>query len=327
LKEGGFLWKSADAIAPEIQIKAKQAAKEFADQERMRLLYVALTRAEQWLVVAGAGDAGGAGKSWYNLVSEAMANKDWLPVEQTNMPQVGPCLSLLHLWSEISIKIPDVIHTAQTILPIWAQRPAPETVKKPALLSPSNLPGAKFIAGSEGSSAEDALRKGRQVHVLLEHFDGIATSDRASRAEQLLIGDCLPKEIGELEAILAEVGAVLDDPALRHIFATDALAEVGISAEIPELGGQRIDGIIDRLIITDERVLAIDLKTNSTVPKRAEEIPDGILRQLGAYRSALMQVYPNHNIEVAVLWTATRQIMTVPHDIVMVALQSTRGIA
>ena len=36
-------WKSSDDIAPQVQIDAQQAAKDFADQERMRLLYVALT--------------------------------------------------------------------------------------------------------------------------------------------------------------------------------------------------------------------------------------------------------------------------------------------
>ena len=75
LKEGGFLWKSSAEIAPEAQLDAQAAAKEFADQERMRLLYVALTRAEQWLVVAGAGDPGKPGGSWYNLVAEANAGK------------------------------------------------------------------------------------------------------------------------------------------------------------------------------------------------------------------------------------------------------------
>jgi len=42
------------------------------------------------------------------------------------------------------------------------------------------------------------------------------------------------------------------------------------------------------------------------------EVPDGILRQLGAYRAALARIYPNRTVETAILWTGPATLMTIP---------------
>ena len=73
-------------------------------------------------------------------------------------------------------------------------------------------------------------------------------------------------------------------------------------------------------MIYDARVLIVDFKTNSRVPERPEDVPEGLLRQLGAYASALAQVYPGRRIETAILWTATAALMDIPNDIVMPTL-------
>jgi ATP-dependent helicase/nuclease subunit A len=323
LKTGGFLWKSSE-MAPDVELDAKAAAKEFVDQERMRLLYVALTRAEQWLVVAGAGNAGKPGASWYNLVKEALEESDWLPVEKFDDPVAGACSSVLHLWSENIVKAAKNTEAPVAHLPEWAAEMAPEPAKKPALVSPSKLPGSKVVAGDAGAALDDALRKGRQVHMLLEHLEKTPVAARRVKAGQVLVGDCAVADDTAFESVFSEACAVLDDPALAYVFKENSLAEVGISAEIPELGGARIDGIIDRLIVSQTHVLAVDFKTNAMVPTRPENVPDGILRQLGAYLVGLQQIYPDRAIEVAVLWTATREIMTVNHDIVMDALRTTQ---
>ena len=114
-------------------------------------------------------------------------------------------------------------------------------------------------------------------------------------------------------ALLAEAAAVLDAPGLAFLFGADSLAEVDVAAPVP--GGLflgRIFGRIDRLVVTPERVLAVDFKSNRAVPERPEQVPEGILRQLGAYRAALLPLWPGRTIEVAVLWTRTACLMPVP---------------
>jgi len=127
----------------------------------------------------------------------------------------------------------------------------------------------------------------------------------------------------ELAELLAEAASVLRAPALAHLFSTDALAEVEITAPLASLNNRRIHGIIDRLVITPERVLAVDFKSNAVVPDRAEDTPEGLLRQMGAYAEALMQVYPSRQIETALVWTRTATLMPLAHDLVLAALRRT----
>jgi len=106
---------------------------------------------------------------------------------------------------------------------------------------------------------------------------------------------------------------------LQHMFGHDTLAEVSITAPI---GAQRIHGTIDRLIVTDTKVIAIDFKTNRAIPSFAKDCPIGLLRQMGAYATALRAIYPNHEIETGILWTNTQQLMMLPHDLVTDALST-----
>ena len=110
---------------------------------------------------------------------------------------------------------------------------------------------------------------------------------------------------------------MLDAPALAPIFAPETLAEVAFSAD---LEGQRLHGVIDRLIVTDDAVLAIDFKSNVMVPDTPQRCPEGLLRQMGAYAHALAVIYPGRTIETALLWTACAKLMRLPHDLVSSAL-------
>jgi ATP-dependent helicase/nuclease subunit A len=98
------------------------------------------------------------------------------------------------------------------------------------------------------------------------------------------------------------------------------LAEVDVSANLPALEGRRIHGAIDRLIIGDDHVLAVDFKTNRQVPETADACPLGVLQQMGAYHAALGQIFPDHQVRVAILWTANSNLMTLPEPLVSKAL-------
>ena len=103
----------------------------------------------------------------------------------------------------------------------------------------------------------------------------------------------------------------------------DALREVELTATLPELDGRRLHGTIDLLVVRPNRVLAIDYKSNAVVPEDVATVPDGLLRQMGAYAAMLALIYPDRAIETAILWTKTGALMPLPPDIVRQALQST----
>jgi ATP-dependent helicase/nuclease subunit A len=109
---------------------------------------------------------------------------------------------------------------------------------------------------------------------------------------------------------------VLRNPTLSHLFAPSTLAEVELAAQI---GDQTLVGTIDRLVIGAESVLAVDYKSNAVIPDDPGNVPEGLLRQMGAYEAALRRIYPNHRIETAILWTTTATLMPLPHDMVRAA--------
>src|SRR5690606_232509 len=118
----------------------------------------------------------------------------------------------------------------------------------------------------------------------------------------------------EMAALIAEARGVIEAPELSEVMnpAPDAaiLREVRLTATVPGIGP--LHGTVDRLILREREVLAIDYKSNAVVPDRPEATPDGILRQMAAYRAALRLIYPEHAVRTAILWTATRSLMALP---------------
>ena len=119
---------------------------------------------------------------------------------------------------------------------------------------------------------------------------------------------------------VVEAAALLDAPGLASVFGPGSLAEVEICAPVQELGGARILGRIDRLVVAAEEILAVDFKSNRAVPDAPESVPEGILRQMGAYRAALTALWPDRPVETAILWTRTGALMRLPAGLVAAAV-------
>jgi ATP-dependent helicase/nuclease subunit A len=301
------VWKTRADESPAAMSGAIDAAKEKQRQERDRLLYVAMTRAETWLIVAGAGDRHDDPQSWHNAVQAAMGHVngaahdfafgEGLRVESGDWSTSSG--------SEAAASQEDII-----VVPKWAAETAPEPAASSTFESPSELGGAKALAGPEGQDEASAKRYGTLVHEALERLSEIPNEAREN----------VPDETEESRAFY-EALRVLETPETAALFADNTLAEVAVTAEIEE--GRRMHGIIDRLVVGESSVLAVDFKTNAVVPGAPAQVPEGILRQMGAYAAMLAQVYPRHEIQTAILWTRTTELMLLPHDLVTEALGRT----
>ena len=181
-------------------------------------------------------------------------------------------------------------------------------------LSPSDLGGAKALPGDLGEDLETALTLGSAVHLLLEHLPSVPQAHWADFAVSL-VPDLLLRH-----AALADALPVLNAPEFAALFTADALAEVPLCGAFQD---RVLMGVIDRLIITPTHIRAVDFKTNRVVPQTPGQVPEGILRQMGAYAHLLAQIYPNHGIQTEILWTATARLMPLPLDIVREALGRT----
>ncbi len=320
LEDGVPVWGANAADSPPVMAAAREAAKAREAQERDRLLYVAMTRAESWLVVCGAGDPGNGGEQWWSLVAAAM-EKAGAEAVQTGFGPIRRFAS--GEWPADAPGRAGAPQAPALPLPDWALQAAPPAAGPEKPLSPSALGGPKALSGETAGLDEDAaLRRGRQLHLLLEHLPDWPAEAQAEVALRLLSVGEDRADPAEAAALLAEAQAVLASPAMAPWIGPDTLAEVEITARLPELGGRLIHGVLDRLWVGEDRVLAIDYKSNAIVPSRPEDVPPGLLRQMGAYAAALEQIYPGRRIDTAILWTGTGALMPLPCDMVRAALRA-----
>jgi ATP-dependent helicase/nuclease subunit A len=314
------LWTGPAADMPEVIAGAVATARTAQEAERDRLLYVAMTRAETWLIVAAHGDPGRPGATWYDKIRHGMEDAGAVAHDFA----AGRGLRLQHgHWAEAQAQ-PRTAEAsgAPALDPVFLQ-PAPQVPPRAKTLSPSDLGGPKALPGEDGLDEDAARRRGRQVHRLLEFLPQVPRPDWPATAARLLANGADAATGEELALLLAEAEKVLTRPGLVPLFDADALTEVSITAD---LGAARLHGTIDRLIVAPDHVLAVDFKTNAMVPDVVRDCPDGLLRQMGAYAHALSALYPDRRIETAILWTRTATLMRLPHGSVSAALESA-GIA
>lgn len=324
--QSGVAWRQKSEDLPQRQVAALEARKEVDVRERDRLLYVGMTRAEQWLIVAAAGELGKQGDSWYEKVARGMgeAGAGALPHSfDFGAYGTGEGLRLGDGdWSAFALLDQAPGSSNPAILPeVLKAQPMP--LMGPAkTVAPSDLGGAKALRGADGDETDVAKARGTAVHFLLEHLAPLAEDTRAeaslSLVEALSSNPEFSDVADQLALIRQEALGVLATPALRWIFAPDALAEVPVTADLPGLG--RMHGIVDRLLVLPDRVVAVDFKTNRVVPTEENAVPEGVLRQMGAYAVALAQIWPGKDIETGILWTANASYMPVSHEIVTQAL-------
>jgi len=296
-------WKPLTAELPPALTTLREARRAAQQAERDRLLYVAMTRAEKWLIVAAAGDTGQGRDSWHSQITAGMTARDAAPYPSPT----GPGLRVERgTWlSTVPETAPDKAADLPT-LPDHFSRHAATPTPPAKTLSPSDLPGAKALQGEGGRDTETALREGRALHDLLERLPMI------------------PRDHWPVLDPGAQAQNLIDAPHLAHIFAPGTLAEVPVSATLAELGNRRIHGVIDRLIIAPDHLLIVDFKSNAVIPETPLMCPEGILRQMGAYRACLAQLYPDRRIDTAILWTEKASLMMLPHDLVTDALANTQ---
>ena len=297
-----------------IAARAAEAAADAA-AEHWRLLYVALTRAEDLLFIGGAlakarGDkpAEVPPESWYAAVDRAMTG---FPLADDTDP----------VWGSVRVHragtavVPDagsVVAPAPVELPSWARTPAPVEARPPRPLSPSAIAADDVAAPPPTPAMRAAARRGQLLHTLFERVPGVAAAQRATVAAAWLARVAPDLAATERARIAATALDIIAAPRFAALFGPDALAEAPIAATV---GDVVIAGTVDRLLIAPDRVEVIDFKTGSRVPAGIANVAPYHLRQMAAYAAALARIFPGRTIAAALLYTHDATLIELPADL------------
>ena len=338
--DSGVVWLHDDATGIELPVwcpgkslrckaidLARGGGADKQADEKNRLLYVALTRAEDRLLVCGwKGRNKVEDDCWYNQIktgfdtlaisSEPYAGgKDGYPAEIWNWQteqQAKPKKTRAVEARDVAA-LPAWVGSA----PDWSPMPAPSEPALPQPLAPSRPEGASLGEVPEADSpllARDTsgqrFRRGQVVHALLQHLPELPQGERHAAA-LAYVQAALP-DLRAAEALVVEVMAVLNHPALAPLFGPGSRAEVPVSGVV---AGQVIGGLIDRLAVLGDRVLLADYKTNRNPPENVARTPILYLRQMAAYRALLREIFPGKAVACALIWTVGARPMLLPDSL------------
>jgi ATP-dependent helicase/nuclease subunit A len=275
-------------------------------EEHWRLLYVALTRAADRLIVSGVqprtkkdGSDSRPPNCWHRIVEQAMHQ---VGAEAAEAPW-GVALRYGSAGAAPGRKAKRKLDIPAIAIPEWVRQPAPEEERPPRPLAPSAIGEDDEAAPPPSEAMREAARRGTLIHHLLERLADVAPEARRKSAECWLadrVDSALSRDIAD------QVCSVLSDQRFAPLFGPGSLPEAPLAATLAD--GRVIAGTVDRLLVEDARVSVLDFKTGK-VPKSETEIPAAHRRQMEAYLEALRVIFPGREIRAALLYTAEPQLV------------------
>ena len=271
-----FSMMAAKADAPAVQLDLLAAERELDRIESVNLLYVALTRAKQIVIVSGAEVKAPHPEAPYSLIAtalQALGDKGLgtIPLEEALPERItaGGAIekTASALQGEASTALPSV--------PTGRIRP-PES---------------------------DAMRDGTRMHLALQWLTGARDAGR-SAPDAATFALNLGTDTGTAQRLLAQAHAVRAAPALAQFFTPEQF--VRASNELDYADAQGAVYRIDRLVEFDTEVWVLDYKANVTPAQQP-----AYAAQLAGYAAAMRTLYPRHTIRCGLIDVAACRLTEV----------------
>jgi ATP-dependent helicase/nuclease subunit A len=314
------LWCPRRALAVPFYTAAREALRARQLQEYRRLLYVALSRAQDRLYICGWQTREATREvPWYSLCRAGLAEIA-APFAFDTTPLIGR-----DGWSGEGLRLVGeqqaapvrearpAAASAGKLLPDWVEARPPAEPDPPKPLAPSRPAGTEPPARSPlAATGPDRFKRGLIIHRLLQSLPGLPIAAREAAAKRFLASPTHGLSADEQDDIRHATLAVLNHPDFAALFGPGSQAEVPL---VGLIGGRAIAAQIDRLAVAADRVLIVDYKTLRPSPATEQDVPPLYLRQLALYREALARIYPAREIRCALLWTEGPRLMPISPEI------------
>ncbi|MBX9824200.1 MAG: double-strand break repair helicase AddA [Xanthobacteraceae bacterium] len=320
---GPIVWATSKIKDTGPMTAAREIVLDGARDEYRRLLYVAMTRAIDRLVVCGIDTIRKVPAGcWYKLVRDALEPLCVKEKADHGSAEVWRYRKTPERAAGVEQGELDLIPTVA--LPSWLTRIAETTIERPITIKPSGFVDDPVTAEpvARSQARERAIARGLAIHRLMQSLPDVPPDRRAGTAALFLARQ---KKLDDTEcrSIAQQVQSVLSDPRFAALFGPGSRAEVSITGR---LNGHPVAGQVDRLVVTANEVLIADYKSNRPPPQSLGEALEkygNYLKQLALYRDVLTRLYPGRPVRAALLWTETPELMEIPPK----ALDEALGIA
>ena len=316
-----MVWAGRKANDSAAMAAAREAKLREATDEYRRLLYVAMTRAAERLVVCGI-----KGKNkipdgcWYELVDNALGE---IAVRESADDTIGDGDGTVRRYRKTDPYATDAIEAElpatssqitepALIVPDWLKRDATRDVT-PRIITPSGFDESArrpLPVNGQNKAQDMAMLRGSLTHRLLQSLPGIPPERRLKTAQDYIVREGWKLATTDHAPLIADVLRVLDDARFGALFGPGSRAEVPIVGLV-EIDGEtrRVNGQVDRLVVTPGWVMIADYKTNRPAPRTLDEVPPQYVRQLALYRAVLTKLYPEKTVRCALIWTEVPDLM------------------
>jgi len=305
------VWAPRAAFHCEATRRLRDQARRSRREEYNRLLYVALTRAEDRLVVCGTKPKRGVPDDacWYNAVARGFGGlnhgrEDGVAFYES--PQVGEAKSDASAATASEAGPPPAfLGTPPSTEPAQKMNFAPS---RPEGVELGPVPASASPLAQVGAGA-GRFQRGQLVHGLLQHLPALPDTDRFEAAQRFLerpgngLTPAAAREIAE------ETMAILHHPALVDVFGPESRAEVPLTGVVGEFV---VGGLVDRIAVLPDRVALVDFKTNRRTPEAVETTPVAYLRQMASYRAVVRDIFPGRRVDCALIWTREARVVLIP---------------
>jgi ATP-dependent helicase/nuclease subunit A len=328
---GQLLWTTAEALplwrphrdfASPHYAAERQALRRRELQEYRRLLYVALTRAQDRLYICGWHTRNNTkeAETWHTLCRAGLTgiaetfDFDTMPLIGEADGWAGDGLRLTSAQTHPPTRDSRVaVPTHSATLPAWLNQPAPDEPDPPKPLLPSQPTGSEPATLSPlAAGGRDRFKRGLLIHRLLQTLPELPPAEREAAARRFLALPVHALDEADQDEICRETIAVIETPEFAPLWGPDAQAEVPV---VGLIGGRALSGQIDRIVVTQDRVLIVDYKTVRPPPRSENEVSAVYLQQLASYRAALERIYPDRPVACAILWTEAPRLMPISPDL------------
>jgi ATP-dependent helicase/nuclease subunit A len=297
-----FIWAGKKPLDSTREQETRQAVDKLREEEYRRLLYVALTRAADALIVCGFESANATPREdcWYRLVRDALAAGD-----SSLVPADVPYAEVLRWRAEQTgvVKAGPAAQEELPLLPSSLTQPSEAGSGRLTRIIPSQLdPDDESRSPYRRSAAHslDPQRRGDLLHRLLQFLPDVPAAGRRDAATRWFATIASDLAIEARNLLIDEALRVIEHPELSALFGPGTVAEVDVLAR----GVADVTvGRIDRLCVTADSVFIVDFKTGAP-PADAARAPINYVRQLAIYSDVLARIYPDRAMRGLLVWTA-----------------------